>query len=213
MHHAKLRQATLLQSSMAARRRDVRHAPKSGESWTVETSAEYRARHTFRLLQLLSTDRRASAEARRQGIFSSRGLVAAAAKPPGGAEARLSGAAPARKQNSRQRRSAERSCKHHARKAGAVPRPAATAAAPAAHATASPPSNSCAASGSAAMEVEPRPHSPRLRHAAEQRALLQEASDALAARADRRPHRSGYSDEVPSPSTGSEIGGYSGYSD
>ena len=47
-----------------------RTSPRETQGWTPEQAAEFAARRDFRLLQLLSKDRRAEAAARRLGLFN-----------------------------------------------------------------------------------------------------------------------------------------------
>ena len=97
-----------------------------GKRWSPEEAAEYTARRDFRLVQLLSRDRRALATAQRLGLFrkQARGL----------AQAEHQSAAPARSPrraaqtqtvrnpegSARQRRSNRRAARHHAERAEAA---------------------------------------------------------------------------------------------
>jgi hypothetical protein len=98
--------------------RDSRRAtlqPTEAERWTPAQAAEYAAARDFRLIQLLSTDRRALAAARRLGLFrkaepaerrigvSDRGQAATRSSASTGARSKDE-----RPHNSRQRRSDER---------------------------------------------------------------------------------------------------------
>jgi hypothetical protein len=150
--------------------------------WTIDECAEYAAKRDFALCQLLATDRRAFAVARRlrwgpqdaRGP-QSQGRGAAKAPPRGGAQQQQRGAVPARGPNHKQRRSAARSARRHAELA------AAAGVAPAAAPAADPPFT---AGSDVQMAEGERPSSPS--HAArEEHALLQDASDQLASRRPR----------------------------
>ena len=89
-------------------------------AWSVDDASTFAAQKEFKLLQLLSTDKKAFATARRLGLYSTqpqlqqtaRSSAAATAtsarRRPDAASGRLVGP------NSRQKRSAERSARHHA---------------------------------------------------------------------------------------------------
>jgi hypothetical protein len=164
---------------------DAAPAPPAAASdgrWTLAQHAEFAARRDFAFCQLLATDRRAFAVARRLrwGPQDARGPQpqhggAAGAPPQGGQRRQQRGADAVRAPNHRQRASAARAARHRATLAAA-----AAAAAPAAAAAASPPT---AASDVRMGDVE-RPSSPS-RAAREEHALLEDASEQLASRRPR----------------------------
>ena len=154
--------------------------------WSPAQAAEYAAKRDFIFCQLLATDRRAFAVARRLGLGPpvarsprSQDGGAAAVPPQGGARVQQRGAVPARGLNHQQRRSAARSARHHAEQAPAAD--ATPAAAPAAGTAALAPSTTDA---DVAMSEGERQSSPS-RAAREEHALLQDASDTLASRQPR----------------------------
>ena len=117
-----------MQESM---RRPVDEAAVSDGRWTPAQAAEFAAIREFRLLQLLSTDRRALAVARRLGhpLFTR-----SAGRQPGPAQsATRSASAPQRRTtqtqthnplgNASQRRSRERAARHREARANAAPAP------------------------------------------------------------------------------------------
>ena len=137
-----------------------RRADRASEArWSPEEAAEFAARRDFRLVQLLSTDRRALVTARRLGLFGasraekSRSNVgsstATGTSPRGGApeQGQRRGTASDHTPNAKQRRSAARAAAHRAAKAApaaASPPVAAPATAPPAPA---PPAAAAGASG------------------------------------------------------------------
>ena len=169
-------------------------APGVAGRWTPTEAAEFAAQRDFRLYQLLATDQRAFAVARRLGVGSRASRDhqphrggAAAAPPQGGAPQQQGGAAPARPPNHKQRHSAARAAAHRAALAAAAAAAAAPAAAPALPAAvgASPAAPVVAppkdASDADVDMGDDRPSSPS-RASRVEHALLQAASDALARR-------------------------------
>ena len=174
-------------------------AAASDGRWSPEQAAEYAARRDFRLIQLLSTDRRAFAAARRLGIFASKAKMRhhekdTSGKPSkGGAPEQQRGTDTGRAPNSKQRRSAARAAAHReALAANAAPAPTPR---PATASAAAPP----AKESDVEMETDEaelarighgRPSAPASpsRHARVEHALLRDASDALAARSTHAPH-------------------------
>ena len=127
-------------------------AARSAGRWSPKEAAEYAAHKEFILCQLLATDRRAFAVARRlRSVVAAESQSGKAAVPvqTGGAQQQEGGAAPARPPNHSQRRSAARSAKKHAEMAAA-----AAAAAPAAAPTAPPPG------AASSMQVEDEARAP-----------------------------------------------------
>lgn len=89
-------------------------------AWSVDDASTFAAQKEFKLLQLLSTDKKALATARRLGLYSTQPQLQQTARSSAAAKAtsarRRPDAASGRPvgPNSRQRRSAERSARHHA---------------------------------------------------------------------------------------------------
>ena len=89
-------------------------------AWSVDDASTFAAQKEFKLLQLLSTDKKAFATARRLGLYSTQPQLQQTARSSAAATAtsvrRRPDAASGRPvgQNSRQKRSAERSARHHA---------------------------------------------------------------------------------------------------
>ena len=95
--------------------------PRRRMAWSVDNASTFAAQKEFKLLQLLSTDKKAFATARRLGLFlpnskqqqpqttrsGAAGAAASARRMPDGASGRQS------EINSRQRRSAARSARRH----------------------------------------------------------------------------------------------------
>ena len=88
--------------------------------WTIDECALFAARKEFELLKLLSTDKKAMAAARRLGLHAVQPqplpAKATAGKPAAASTRKPADAQSAipSKTNSRNKRSAERSAKHHA---------------------------------------------------------------------------------------------------
>ena len=89
-------------------------------AWSVDDASTFAAQKEFKLLQLLSTDKKAFATARRLGLYSTQPQLQQTARSSAAATAtsarRRPDAASGRPvgPNSRQKRSAERSARHHA---------------------------------------------------------------------------------------------------